>query len=233
MQDVTRNATFSSSQVYRLMTNGKAANSLGAPALKYIKQVRYEKIIGRSIQKEVEAKEMSWGNFNEPRVFRKLGTEYQYVGKQARLFHPDINHFSGIPDFLKGFDTVSDCKCMFSMEKFCDKMVALKDYEKFKDEFPEDFWQLVSNLVLLRANGLEINYIESITYVPFQSELEEIRADAAFDDSMKWLSWTKDAGLPWLKHGLTYQNITCFRFRVNEQDVTDLIERVKICVEKL
>jgi len=235
MQDDTRTATFSSSQIYRLMTNGKAAGSLGVPALKYIKQVQYEIKLGRSIQKEVEAKPLSWGNFNEPRVFRKLGSEYQYVARQGRLFHPEIKHFSGIPDFLKGYDTVSDCKCLFNMEKFCDKMEAIKTYQTFKDEFPEDFWQLVSNLILLRANGLQIDYIESISYVPFESELEEIRADAAltFDDSMKWLSWTTDAGLPWLKNGMTYQNITAARWRVDEKDVEECIERVKLCVSKL
>jgi hypothetical protein len=215
------------------MTNNKQRTRLGAPALKYIKQVGYEMQIGRSISREFNAIETSWGNFLERRAFRLLDTGYQNVTKQGRLFHPDIKHYSGIPDFIARFDGVADCKCPFNMEKFCDKMEALKDYSTFKEEFPEDFWQLVSNLVLLRANGMDINFIESINYIPYLSELPDIRMDAEGDKSMRWLEWTNDNGLPWLPDGGHYKNINIFRFRVMERDVEEWTERIQLAVDML
>lgn len=44
-----RAGTFSSSNIYKLMTNGKAADSLGKPALTYIEETRYEMRLGRSL----------------------------------------------------------------------------------------------------------------------------------------------------------------------------------------
>lgn len=234
MQDDSRTATFSSSQAYRLMTNNKKGTGLGAPALKYIKQVGYEMDLGRSISNEFEAKQTSWGTFLEKKVFRqRLDTSYQYAADKGRLYHPEIKHYSGIPDFLKDFDTVADCKCPFNIEKFCDKLKALEDYSTFKEQFPEDFWQLVSNLVLLRANGMKIDYIESINYVPYLSELPDIRMDSEGEKSMKWLEWTNDNGLPWLPDNGKYKNINIVRFRVMERDVDEWTERLRYCVDKL
>lgn len=233
MHDDSRTATFSSSQAYKLMTNTKGKTTFGAPALKYIKQVKHEMKLGRSITNDFSAKETSWGTFLESRVFNLLDTSYQNVTKQGRLYHPEIKHYSGVPDFLSAFDTVSDCKCPFSPEKFCDKMEALQDYSTFKEEFPEDFWQLVSNLVLLRANGMEIDYIESINYMPYLSELPDIRISSEGDKSMRWLEWTTDNGLPWLPDGGHYKNINIFRFRVMERDVLEWMDRIQLAVDTL
>lgn len=214
------------------MTKDKKGG-LGAPALKYIKQVGYEMNLGRSVSRDFSSVETSWGNFCERRAFKLVDTSYQDVTRQGRLFHDTIKHYSGVPDFLKGFDTVADCKCPFNMEKFCDKMKALEDYGDFKKEFPEDFWQLVSNVVLLRANGLQIDHIEAINYVPYISELPEIRLDAEGDKSMKWLEWTSDDGLPWLPDKGKLKNLNTHTFRVMERDVNEWTERITYCVDKL
>lgn len=233
MHDDSRTATFSSSQAYHLMTSDKKGTGFGAPALKYIQQTKYEMKLGRSIKNEFTAKETSWGTFLERRVFRMLPTSYQYAANQGRLFHPEIPHYSGIPDVLNNTDAVGDAKCPFNMEKFCRKQDALEDYSTFKDQFPEDFWQLVSNLTLLRANGLEIDYIEAVNYVPYKSELEEIRQSAEDDESMKWLQYTTDAGLPWLPDGGHYKNLNIHRFRVMQRDVDDWLERLTMAVNAL
>lgn len=233
MHDDSRKATFSSSQAYRLMSKNKAGTGPSADALRYIKQVRHEIKLGRSIKNEFTAKQTSWGTFLEKRVFKMIDSSYQAAYNQPRLFHPDIQHYSGVPDFLKDFDTVADCKCPFNMEKFCDKQEALKDYGDFKKHFPEDFWQLVSNLELLRANGLDINFIEAINYVPYESELSDIRMSAEGDSSMKWLDYTTDAGLPWLPDGGHYKNINIHRFRVMERDVEEWKDCIKLSVDTL
>lgn len=238
MYDKARTATFSSSQVYRLMKNDTSGKKLGAPALKYIKQVKYEMKLGRSIQKDFSSTETSWGTFLERRSFKLLSTDYQYVAEQGRLIHPTIKHYSGVPDFLKRnddnvIDTVTDNKCCSSLEKFCDKMEALEDYGLFKKEFPEDFWQLISNVILLRANGIDIKFIEAINYVPYESEIEEIRRSAEDDNTMRWLQWTSDDGLPWIPDGGKYKNLNVHRFQVAQRDVDELTERIKFCVGKL
>jgi hypothetical protein len=216
------------------MTYDRKGTGFGAPALKYIKQTKQEMKLGRSIKNEFTAKQTSWGTFLEKRVFKKLlPTSYQYVANDGRLFHPDIPNYSGVPDFLNNTDTVCDGKCPFNMEKFCDKMEALQDYGTFKKEFPEDFWQLVSNLTLLRANGMEIDYIEAINYVPYRSELAEIRMSAEGDESMRWLEYTTDAGLPWLPDGGHYKNLNIHRFRVMQRDVDEWLERLTMAVNVL
>lgn len=233
MHDDSRTATFSSSRAWELMTTGKGT-FWGAKALKYIKQTRYEMKLGRSIKNEFEAKQTSWGTFLEGHVFRqKLDSSYQDVTKQGRLYHPDITHYSGVPDFLKDFDTVADCKCPFNMEKFCEKMDALEDYETFKEEFPEDFWQLISNTVLLRANGIDIKFIESINYVPYKSELADIRMNADGKKSMRFLDYHTDSMLPWLPDNGHYKNINVKRFQVMERDVEAWTNRIRLAVELL
>lgn len=234
MHDDSRTATFSSSSAWKLMTKNKAGTGFGAPALKYIKQTRQEMKLGRAIKNEVDAKQTSWGTFLEKYVFRKkLDSSYQYAADKGRLFHPLIKHYSGIPDFLQGFDTVADCKCPFNPEKFCDKMEALEDYGTFKKKFPEDFWQLISNVVLLRANGLEIDHIEAINYMPYESDLIDIRMKADGNRSMRWLEYTTDAGLPWVPDGGNYKDLNAHRFRVMERDVEEWTECIKISVDKL
>jgi len=217
------------------MAKDKKGTGFGKVALKYIKQTRQEIKLGRSIKNEVDAKQTSWGTFLEKHVFRKkLDSSYQYAADKGRLFHPDIKHYSGIPDFLKDYDTVADCKCPFNPEKFCDKMEALEDYGDFKKHFPEDFWQLISNLVLLRANGLDINFIEAINYVPYESDLADIRLSADGDRSMRWLEYTTDAGLPWVPNDGHYKDLNIHRFRVMERDVEEWTEYgIKLAVDKL
>lgn len=234
MHDDSRTATFSSSSAYRLMTKNKAGTGFGAPALKYIKQTRQEIKLGRSIKNEFEAKQTSWGTFLEKRVFRKLlDSSYQDVTNDGRLFHPKIKHYSGIPDFLKDLDTVCDCKCPFNPEKFCDKMEALEDYGTFKEQFPEDFWQLISNTVLLRANGIYIKYMEAINYVPYLSELPDIRIDADGRKSMRWLDYHTDSMLPWLPDGGHYKNINIHRFTPMERDIEEWTDVITLSVDTL
>lgn len=234
MHDDSRTATFSSSSAWKLMTRAKNGIDFGAPALKYIKQTRQEMKLGRSIRNDFEAKQTSWGTFLESRVFKKLlDSSYQDVTHDGRLVHPIIKHYTGVPDFLKDLDTVADCKCPFNPEKFCDKMEALQDYGRFKEEFPEDFWQLISNTVLLRANGIDIKYIESINYMPYLSELPEIRSSAEGEKSMRWLEYTEDNGLPWLPDGGHYKNINVVRFTPMERDIDEWVDTIRRSVDVL
>jgi len=238
MHDDSRNATFSSSSAWKLFATGRGGSWPSKTTLTYIRQVSHEIKLGRSIKNQAEAKQTSWGTFLERRVFKLLDSSYKNVSGDGRLTHPDNKHWTGVPDFLRAFDaplfnTVADCKCPFSPEKFCDKMEALQDYGTFKKEFPADFWQLVSNLVLLRENGLDIDYIEAVNYMPYRSELDEIRMSAEGDRTMRWLEYTTDEGLPWMPNGGHYKNLNVHRFRVMERDVEFCKEVMKKCTDML
>lgn len=235
-----RHSTFSSSSIWKLMTNDKKGTGFGAPGLKYIKQVRQEIALGRAINKEVSSKPLSWGKYIEERSFNKLSMDYVLISNK-RLFHPEIPHFSGMPDLVKP-DTVGDHKCPFSLEVFCDKIEVLEsgDWELYKKEFPEDAWQLVSNAILLEVNGLgPITRGEAIIYVPLKSELQEIREgtalvnDPTLQKQLVWLQYADDNELPYLIDGGKYKNLNIFNFEIPEQDKEFLINRVKSAVAML
>lgn len=221
---MNRQATFSSSQIWKLMTSDKKGG-FGAPAKKYIKQVKYEMLLGRSINTEATAKATSWGILLESRVFELLGLEYQLVSRE-RLVNPAIAQHTGMPDIIT--DTkVGDIKCPFSLEVFCDKLEALKSIDTYREEFPEDYWQLVSNAILTNKR-----IIEPIIYVPYQSELAEIREQAEAN-KLNWISYATDYELPYLIDGGNFKNINLFQFEVPDSDIVALTERINQAVQLL
>lgn len=244
--DLPRHGTFSSSNGWKLMTMGTRdmteqeileyrklnpkskrktiQDGWGAPALKYIKQVQYEIDLGRAINREADARPTSWGSLAEKRVFDLLDTEYQLVSK-IRLIHPTIKTMTGAPDLLKS-NTVGDVKCPVSLELFIDKIKALKDIEgKYKEDFPDDYWQLVQNSILTDSE-----YAEAINYVPYLEEIPEIKEMVSNYDgnpnTVAWIAFVEDEYLPYLIKGKKYQNLNITRFRVSEADKQALLSRI-------
>lgn len=232
-----RHGTFSSSNMWKLMTNDRAKTGFGAPGLKYIKQTGYERLLGRAINTERTARPTSWGSLVQKRVFDLLPLGYRLVD-QERLVHQRIPGWTGAPDLLTE-DAVADTKCPYSMEVFCDKLEALKNIEIYKEEFPEDYWQHLSNAILLESAGIKLKYFEAIIYVPYRSELEEIRTMASqIDDPAEqreyyWIAQAMDEELPFIPEGAPFKNLNIFRFPLIDVDKWALIERVKKAGEKL
>lgn len=225
-----RFGTFSSSSAWKLMTNNKAGNGFGEKGKTYIKQVSYELELGRAITKEHNAKATNYGTFLERRAFELLGLDYRLVS-QERLFHKTLKHYSGAPDLIKD-NTVCDVKCPFSLEVFCDKIEALQNIETYKKEFPEDYWQLISNAILLDSNDFPVKHMEAVIYVPYLKELTEIRESANNYDGdqnkIAFLNFAGDDELPYLIEGKKYKNLNVFSFEVPNEDKIALIERIKI-----
>src|SRR3990167_4171032 len=214
-----RHGTFSSSSIWKLMTTDRSGTNFGAPALKYIRQLQHELNLGRALNKEVVSRATAWGNLCEQRVHDILPMGYSLVSKE-RLFHPTIQNYSGAPDLIKEL-TVADAKCPFSLEVFCDKIKALENIEIYKKEFPEDYWQHISNAILLENNGTPITHFEAIIYVPYKSELEEVRElsrnfDGEKQNQFAFINWSEDNELPYLIEGGHYKNINIIRFPVKE-----------------
>lgn len=226
-----RFGTFSSSNIWKLMTKDRKGIGWGAPALKYMKQVQHELNLGRSINPERDSRATSWGRFVEKRAFDVLSLKYKLVSTDKRYVHPETPLWTGLPDLLAE-ETIGDVKCPFSLEVFCDKIDSLAAIEVYKEEFPEDYYQLVSNAILTGSK-----YAEAVIYVPYQEELATIREMASnFDgnqNSIAWLNWAEDDELPYLIKGGRYKNINIFRFEVPEIDKKNLSDTVLRAIELL
>ena len=200
--------------------------------LTYIKQVKYEQRHKKPLNREAFSKPTSWGIFLEKRAFDLVDDlEYRLVSKK-RYVHQTIENWSGMPDLEKPLH-VGDIKCPVNLEVFSDKLEALKDIEVYKVEYDEDYWQLISNACLLESNGMKIEKIVAVLYVPFESELEDIH-----DDTNNWegdpslVFWINNAGKDELPHLLDeqdyYNNMNIFTFDIPREDMNYLTERVKL-----
>lgn len=227
-----RAGTFSSSSAWKLMTKDKSGKGFGAPALKYIKQVNHEIKLGRAITTEQSSRPTTWGLAVQRYVFDMLHLSYVWMDG-SRFFHPDVPRWSGSPDTLKE-TTVGDVKCPM-LENFCDKIAVLEralrtgDLTEYKTEYPEDYWQHISNSILLQKNGYPCDHFEAIIFCPYKSELEAIREmilQMDNNEAFKWIYYAHDNELPWLYDGGHYKNLNVFRFPIPAADKIALHERV-------
>lgn len=248
MLNPSRIGNFTSSGIAALTSKGKEKGSFGKPAYTYIEKKNKERRLGRSLEKDFDAKPTSWGNLIEQRAFDLLSTDYVMCSK-VTLSHPTIVYWKGTPDAHKVVDeivTVADEKCPFTLDSFCDlvdpyyengKIVhpalsieAVRANHKDGDTY---YWQIVSNGCLIEANtGLKVTKGELIVYVPYKSELEEIRdmASSAGEggENTKWINFANDESLPYLIDGGHYKNINVISFDIPESDK----EFLKSCVLK-
>lgn len=239
-----RVGNFTSSKIVALMSNGKAKGTLGKPAWTYIAERNMERNLQRPLENETTAKALSWGKLVEKRVFELLGTEYQLVSSET-IMHPTIPFWSGSPDANK-FDegrTVGDIKSPLTLKSFCQLVAplygnltglsAIEYIRENHDDGDKFYWQLVSNAILTDSK-----YGELIVYVPYLSELEEIREMVRMMDDAKqyryyWINNAQDDELPWLKEGGYYKNLNVIRFPIPQEDKDALTERVLTCGQYL
>ena len=225
-----RGGKFTSSAIHLLMKEGRQAGTFGAPALKYIKEKNRELLLGRELQKERSSRPTSWGNLVESRVYNLLSTEYTLCSS-VRYTHSDIKRWSGAPDMIT--DTkVCDIKCPFSLDVFCDKadLIMANDVEGLKKQFPENYWQLISNSILTEKNVCEL-----IIYMPYIREILEIKESLSMYErdlnEVAWLNWANDRELPYLIEGNYYKNLYILTWEASEEDKEYLTQRVKQAIE--
>ena len=236
INNTARVGRFTSSEIVALTKKGKDKVSFGVPALTYIEQTNFERLLGRSIDEEKVAKALTWGKLLEGRVFDLLGIEYRLCSTDTTT-HPTIDCWAGSADGEKeADDTVMDIKCPLTLLSFCQLVDALyrgmtgmeamnyirenhKDGEKY-------YWQLVSNAILLQRS-----FAELIVYCPYKSELDDIRgmAHQVEGDQMSkhyWIAMSMDDELPFLPDGGYYKNLNVIRFEVPAEDMTALTKAV-------
>lgn len=214
---------FTSSEIWKLMTVSKDGKSFGKPALTYIHNKRQELKLGRCLSIAKGNRSTAWGQFAEKRVHDLLGMAYETVG-EITIIHPHCSDWAGSPDQKNIRESVcGDTKC-YEPENFCNYVDMLTEAqngggtELWKKEYPAEYWQLVSNSIIL---GME--NMEAIVYMPYLSELKEIKEMAYNYDGpdqfkFRFIYESDEHELPYIPDGSQYINLNKFRFEVPEDD---------------
>jgi hypothetical protein len=240
MNNALRNGNFTSSEIVALMCNDRTGKKPGASYHTYIAECNMERRLGRSLTDESNARALSWGKLLEHRVHALLGTDYSFCSSKT-LLHPTISYWAGSPDFQHYFeesiyDAVCDSKCPLTLKSFCQlvqplydghsgaqAMLIVRETHKDGDKF---YYQLVSNGIIT-----DVKYGELIVYMPYKSELDDIRQMAMNHDGpdqhrFKWIAYAQDDELPFLPDGGYYKNLNVIRFPIPTADKEALTERV-------
>lgn len=224
---------FTSSEIWKLMQKDKAGTGFGKGALTYINHKKWELKLKRSITLEANSKATIWGQYVETRVHKKLGFEYKLCSTE-RIAHNSIPMWSGAPDCVTTA-TVCDIKCP-ELISFCDLLDVFETQspEVFKKEYPEYYWQLVSNSIL---TGLD--HAELIVYVPYNKDLAGIKLgienyDGEMDlDQLKRIFYAGESSLAWIPDDCKIQDLNKFKFLIPEKDKEDLTNTVIRAIEKV
>lgn len=220
IENTLRIGNFTSSEIYRIM---------GTPTVQktYIRKKNIERRLGRSLETETSTNTMSWGKFMEMRVHNLLGLEYKFSSTETDQ-HPTISYWCGSKDLIVPGKKISEIKC-YQPENFAEYVDALmtKNTEFIKNEFPKEYWQMVSNAIINNVPNAE-----AIAYMPYRSELTEIRELASnYDGEDQWafrfIAEKPDSWLSWLPDGGYYKNLNLFEFPVPEADIKALTDKVK------
>jgi len=148
--------------------------------------------------------------------------------------HPTIKGWSGSKDLIVPGLKVSDIKC-YEPKNFAlyTDVILKKNIELIKLEFPKEYWQLVSNAIINNVDSAE-----AITFMPYESELEEVRQMAEnYDGPDQWkyrfIAESDKSSLPYLPNGGYYKNLNIFEFVVPQEDKEFLTNRVLKAIELL
>jgi hypothetical protein len=236
INNVARIGNFTSSEIVALTAMNKAGTDFGKPALTYIEECNMERRLGRSLTDESNARPLTWGKLVEVRVFELLGLEYVLSSTETDM-HPTIDCWAGSKDGIKQMPkTIIDIKSPITLKSFCqlvdpiydgfsglDAMECIRNNHKDGEKY---YWQLVSNSII---NNSE--FAELIVYMPYESELEEIKRMAAnvHPDQLSkhyWIAMAQDGELPFIKDGGFYKNLNVINFQVPLSDKAILTQKV-------
>lgn len=217
-------------------TSSRISDLFGTKAAveKYIKQKNQERRLGRSLSIEKGSRATHWGHFMEKRVHNLLPNKYSFCGDKT-IAHPHIPFWVGTPDnVIESEKVVGDTKA-YELESFCNyyDVLITGDIQQFKEQFTQQYWQLVSNACILNYS-----HIEAILYVPYESELAEIREQASnYDGDKPWqyrfIYESAPEELPLLPDNGYYKNLAIFRFEVPKEDKLLLESKVLEAGRKL
>ena len=107
---------FTSSNIWKLMTDGRGENGFGAPAITYIEEKRAERCLGRSIDLGAHSQALTWGKVMEVIGFeQEMGIEYSLCSQET-IQHPKYPFWSGSPDAKTSTKAV-EMKCFYQQNE--------------------------------------------------------------------------------------------------------------------
>lgn len=231
MENSKRIGRFTSSQMSRLCASLK--NGTPSSAFRtYVEEVSLEREMQRTIKTRVKTQPMKWGNLMEVVLFNLLGLGYKMTHKMTIEHHKYPEDWSGTPDLIAEGVKIGEIKC-YEPKKFMllTRCLRKESVEAFKGDFPEEYWQCVSNAVLCGLKRAEI-----IVYMPYFSELKEIIEqveDSNFLESngldpqdYYFLTRNDVESLPHLPDDSPVSNVNSFEFEVPIEDIQFLTKRV-------
>lgn len=222
----SRVGNFTSSEISKLLKEGKAKGTFGAPALTYIEEKNLERQLGRSLSVEFDNRVTSWGNLCESRVNELLGLEYS-LQSNVTIDHPTIPNWRGSCDFLVHGKRIAELKC-YQPKKFAQYTNALlkKETEFLKSEFPEEYWQGISNAIIN-----QVPVVELISYMPMEWELDDIKklAQEKVNDGLWQYKWIVDCEKQYMAYLPTkskFRSLNRFEFELPKSDAELLTQKV-------
>lgn len=258
-----RVGNFTSSQIVALTTKDKSGKDFGKPALTYIQEVNMQRLLGRSLTDSITARPLSWGNLMEIRCFDILPTSYILTSQQTHL-HREIDYWAGSADGIKDGKSpaVIDIKAPQTLKSFIqliqplyhdlagiDAMMAIRNGYSHTDpktgitmDYPAHadgdkfYWQLVSGACIENCK-----YAELIVYMPYESEIPDIKLlaeEQPGDVAHKyyWIAMAGERELPYILDGGYFKNINIIRFEVPQADkdlLRSLVEKAgKYLIER-
>jgi hypothetical protein len=228
--NIERIGNATSSQIYRLMGTKQVFDS-------YVEECNMERELMRSVDKEENARQLTWGKLCETYLFGSvnlLGLQYRASGDKTRV-HKYYPWWSGSEDgeFDDDVKGVLELKCPYTIKSFYRFSKAIqegyissvrdvkignsKDGEKY-------YWQMVSNACLLG-----VDYAEFCVYMPFEIELDAIRETAGEMENLNdyaWVNWAGNDQLPHLKVNGNLPNLSKLRFEIPKKDKELLEQKV-------
>lgn len=210
---------FSSSKISNLIPLAKKKDSIFSNSgLTYIRSIVIENIKKKS-KPEIDALPLIWGKSIEQFCFEQLGLEYVLESKKV-IHHPTIKKWCGTPDGFKK-DVVYDIKCPWTLESFFD-LILCDTIEKLKEEYPEYYWQLVSNACLGNTDKAEL-----IIFCPKEKQLSELMD--YLPENSKLLFY--EDSFPLLPDDI--KNLFIFDYIIPESDKIFLEKRIKEAIKEL
>jgi hypothetical protein len=221
---------FTSSEIHRLMSNGRKAGEPGAPFYSYIAEKEAERKLGRSLYTGGAGQSAAWGNLMEMYVYNELIKGHYFAKGKQTYIHPTHNFWAGSADLVQTGVKVGDIKCYYpkNFVQFADVLMQ-KDVDVFKKEYGAEYWQLVSN-----ASIHKVKRAEMILFMPYNSRLNKIRQWMETDDATTQEAWRyrfifegEDETLPFVPDECEhYTELVTFEFEVPQEDFDALESRV-------
>lgn len=230
IENKDRIGNFTSSQIYNLCAVNKDGSHSAAYYTYISKKIR-ERKMKRSLDMGKYGASMAWGKFLEKRVNDNLPLNYQMLHKSTTI-HPKFNYVAGSVDFLVPNIKVSELKC-YEPDKFSAYVSALMTYdtEHIKKEFAQEYWQSLNNSQIHKTPKMEF-----IAYMPYESEMEDIRElaeDPEYLSAIGMMPWEvrfitekPNSQLAVLPNDSEFKNLNIFEFDVPINDVIFLNKNI-------